>query len=175
MECIIKHGADHKLLSKQEAKYLIPTASKIPVIYYLPKIHKNSSNPPGRPIIRGIESLTSRLGEYIDLHLQPLVKNMQAFLKDTKHTLQLLNECVTDTNVVMAMGNVASLYTNIDHDGALDAVRWALDNGDNSMEANLWDFILKCLEYCLQHNFFWYNNKFYLQAKGVTMGTKFAP
>lgn len=88
MESIIQYGADHKLLSRHEAKYLVPAASKIPVIYYLPKIHKNSSNPPGRPIVSGIESLTFRLGEYIDLHLQPLVKSTQAFLKDTKHTLQ---------------------------------------------------------------------------------------
>lgn len=75
----------------------------------------------------------------------------------------------------MATGDVASLYTNIDHDGTLDAVRWALDSGDCSMEENLRDFILKCLEFCLQHNFFWYYNRFYLQTKGIAMGAKFAP
>lgn len=74
LESIIRYGADNKLLKKHEAKYLVPTVSKIPVIYYLTKIHKNSSNSPGRPIVSRIESLTSRLGEYIDLYLQPLVR-----------------------------------------------------------------------------------------------------
>lgn len=143
LETIIQYGVDHKLLSKQEAKYFIPTASRIPVIYY----------PPGRPIISGIELLTSRLGEYIDLHLQPLVKNMQAYLKDTKHTLQLLKERVGGTDVIMATGDVDSLNTIVDHEGALDAVGWALDNGEDTVEVNMRNFILKCLEFCLQHHF----------------------
>lgn len=46
LERIIRYGIDNQLLSKNEAEYLIPTVSKIPVIYYLPKIHKNSINPP---------------------------------------------------------------------------------------------------------------------------------
>lgn len=126
LEHIIKDGMDEGFLSKQEARYLVPMVSKIPVIYYLPKIHKDSNNPPGRPIVSGIESLTSRLGEYIDIHLQPLVAKTKAYLKDTKHTLQLLDECSAQEDIIMVTGDVSSLYTNIDHEGALKAVEWAL-------------------------------------------------
>lgn len=174
LDLIIKHGVDSKFLNKQEAKYLIPTVSRTPVIYYLPKIHKDSSNPPGRPIVSGIESLTSRLGEYIDLHLQPLVKKTRAYLKDTKHTLQLIKELNMENDIIMATGDVSSLYTNIDHEGALEAVKWALDK-EEGIDKGLCGFILKCLDFCLHHNFFWYNNKFFLQIKGVAMGAKFAP
>lgn len=153
LDLIIKQGVDNKFLNKQEAKYLIPTVSRIPVIYYLPKIHKDSSNPPGRPIVSGIESLTSRLGEYIDLHLQPLVRKTQAYLKDTKHTLQLLREHIKENDVIMVTGDVSSLYTNIDHDGALEAVEWALDK-EEGIDKGLCGFILKCLDFCLHHNFF---------------------
>lgn len=117
LDLIIKYGTNNNFLSKQEVKYLVPMVSRIPIIYYLPKIHKNSINPPGRPIMSGIESLTSRLGEYIDLHLQPLVRKTRAFLKDTKHTLQRLSECIVNDDIIMATGDVASLYTNIDHGG----------------------------------------------------------
>lgn len=117
LESVIVYGKDKELLNKHEEKYLVPTASRIPVIYYLPKIHKDKINPPGRPIVSGIESLTSRLGEYIDIHIQPLVRNTQAFLQDTKHTLQLLKGCMVSQNMVMATGDVALLYTNIDHKG----------------------------------------------------------
>lgn len=123
LELIVQQGMENKLLSKQEAKYLVPMVSKIPVIYNVPKIH--------RPIVSGIESLTSRLGEYIDLHLQPLVRKTDAYLKDTKHTLQLLKRFNTNEDLIMATGDVASLYTNIDHEGALNAVKWALEKGDD--------------------------------------------
>lgn len=61
-----------------------------PIIYSLPKIHKDKENPPGRPIINGIGSVCSRLGQYIDWFLQPQVKKAKAFFKDTKHIIQLL-------------------------------------------------------------------------------------
>lgn len=174
LEHIIKDGMDEGFLSKQEARYLVPMVSKIPVIYYLPKIHKDSNNPPGRPIVSGIESLTSRLGEYIDIHLQPLVAKTKAYLKDTKHTLQLLDECSAQEDIIMVTGDVSSLYTNIDHEGALKAVEWALRKESLANDGFI-AFILRCLDFYLRHNFFWYDNTFYLQTKGVAMGAKIRP
>lgn len=75
----------------------------------------------------------------------------------------------------MATGDVASLYTNIDHKGALDAVKWALEKEDDVVREGLHMFILKCLDFYLQHNFFWCDNKFYLQIRGVAIDAKFAP
>lgn len=74
----------------------------------------------------------------------------------------------------MATGDVASLYTNINHEGALNAVKWALERED-SVDEGFTIFLLKCLDFCLRHNFFWYDSKIYLQRKGVAMGAKFAP
>ncbi|CAH2301946.1 Hypothetical predicted protein, partial [Pelobates cultripes] len=44
--------------------------------YYLPKIHKRLENPPGRPIISGIGSLTSNISQYVDFFLQQRVMMM---------------------------------------------------------------------------------------------------
>lgn len=57
-----------KILSKK-AEYLNPTSYHTPVIYFLPKIHKDINNPPGRPIVNGVDSLSSRLGQYLDIFL----------------------------------------------------------------------------------------------------------
>lgn len=133
-------------------------------MYYIPKIHKDKSNPPGRPIVSRIESLTSRLGKYIDTHLQPLVRGTKAFLKDTKHTLQMLKECDTNGNTVMATADVALLYTNIDHQGAIRAVKWALKK-KTSIKRKQRKFILKSLEFGLKHNYIWYENVFYSQIR----------
>lgn len=131
-------------------------------------------NPPGRPIVSGIESLMARLGEYKDLQLQPLVRDTATFLKDTKHILQLLSTYKLGANTVLTTADVSSLYTNIEHLGAIKAVRWAIKKSHN-FESIHRRFVLKCLDFCLHHNYFWYNNKYYLQIKGVAMGAKFAP
>lgn len=68
----LKKGIKKDILDKKEAKYLNLRAPKIPVMYQLPKMHKSKETPPGRPIISGINSLYSRIGEYLDTFFQPL-------------------------------------------------------------------------------------------------------
>lgn len=50
------------IINKKEARYLITEACRTPIIYALPKIHKDNTNPPLRPIVNGIESITARIG-----------------------------------------------------------------------------------------------------------------
>lgn len=90
LHAIIEDGKDQKILNKKEAMYLDPLFCRTPIIYFLPKIHKDTVNPPGRPIVNGIDSVSARLGQYIDFFLQPLVTKTPAFLKDTKHIIQIL-------------------------------------------------------------------------------------
>lgn len=61
---------------------MVPVTPRISIIYYLPNVHKSLNNPRGRHIVSGINSITSRIGKYVDVFLQPLV-NTPAFLKDT--------------------------------------------------------------------------------------------
>lgn len=37
------------------------------------------------------------------------------------------------------------------------------------------EFILKLLEFAMEHNYFYFGGEFYLQSTGVAMGAKFAP
>lgn len=74
---VIQKGCQKGLLNKREEKYLQPNMCRIPVIYTLPKIHKDKNKPPGRPIVNGIQSVGARIGEYIDWFLQPVVKKKQ--------------------------------------------------------------------------------------------------
>lgn len=71
----------------------MPSVPRVPVMYYLPKIHKNLLKPPGRPIISGIDSVTARIGRYVDDFLQPLVTATPSYLKDTTQVINLLGEC----------------------------------------------------------------------------------
>lgn len=57
------------ILDKKEKEFLIPLAPRIPIIYHLPKVHKDPTNLPGRLIVSGIDSVTLRIGRYIDHYL----------------------------------------------------------------------------------------------------------
>ncbi|XP_041438335.1 uncharacterized protein LOC121402096 [Xenopus laevis] len=54
--------------------YLTKEFPCIPVLYTLPKIHKNLQSPPGRPIVAGVNSVLSPLSIFLDKVLAPFVQ-----------------------------------------------------------------------------------------------------
>ena len=173
---LIYRGKEKGVLNKREAKYLIPEVCRVPIIYTVPKVHKDSEKPPGRPIINGIQSINSRLGEYVDRFIQPLVPQTRAYLRDTKHLIQILESTVLEANCgyLLATADVASLYTVINHEEAIGATKWAL-NSFGHLISKQKRFILRCLAYGLQHNYFWHKSEYYRQLNGIGMGAKYAP
>ena len=58
-------------------------------LYFLKKIHKN---PMGiRPIVSSVNSITENISSFVDFWLQPLVKRLPSFLKDTQHFVNLIS------------------------------------------------------------------------------------
>lgn len=170
---LVTKGENRGVLNHKEALYLDPLFCRTPIIYFLPKIHKSLSQPPGRPIVNGIDSVTSRLGHYIDIFLQPLVHKTEAYLKDTKHVINILKSLPYLESCFLVTADVGSLYTIINHFDALAAVKWALRGSDLSGRHQR--FLIRSLDFCLLKNYFWYDHQFYLQTRGVAMGAKFAP
>lgn len=42
---LVDYGFDNKVLTKKKKRYLVPCFSRIPTIYSLPKVHKNTTTP----------------------------------------------------------------------------------------------------------------------------------
>ena len=53
--------------------YLVSNKISTAQFYMLPKIHKNKTNPPGRPIVSGNGCPTERISSFVDFFLQPLI------------------------------------------------------------------------------------------------------
>lgn len=175
LEQVIHLGLKKNILNKKEAKYLIPESCRTPVLYSMPKIHKDNMNPPPRPIVNGIDSLTARIGQYLDNYLQPVVKQTTAYLRDTKQVLQLIEELPKgDTPWILATADVASLYTIIQHYQACEATKWGLRKY-STLSCFQRKYLIKCLDFCLKNSYFWYDRIYYHQKIGVAMGAKFAP
>lgn len=122
LKSLINEGFSLGILNKKEKTHLLPSAPRIPVIYYLPKVHKSTTNPPGRPIISGIDSVTARIGKYIDKFLQPLVTATPSYLRDTTQVLNFLEQCGWREGFILATADVNSLYTIIYHTHGLEAM-----------------------------------------------------
>ena len=90
---------------------------------------------PIRGIISGCGSPTERLAGYVDYILQPGMRNLPSFLKDTIHTLQIIEE----TNDKISSGDFSlegvglvsldleSMYNNVSHNLGTGACRDYMD------------------------------------------------
>lgn len=109
----IGEAYDQQILSKSERNFILLKSPATPNFYFLQKLHKNPSRPPGRPIIAGMDSLTSGLSEYLDRQLQRYVINLPAYLKDSGHLLNLLLDVQWEKDMVLVTLDVSALYSNI--------------------------------------------------------------
>ena len=65
-----------------------PNPPRIPVFYTLTKTHK--VNLSSRPIISGCDSPTERISAFVDSLLQPIMKEQQAYIKDTTQFINFI-------------------------------------------------------------------------------------
>uniref|UniRef100_A0A803JJ97 Helix-turn-helix domain-containing protein n=1 Tax=Xenopus tropicalis TaxID=8364 RepID=A0A803JJ97_XENTR len=153
LETLVSNAQSNGVISLRVKNYLIPSETKTPIFYHLPKVHKVECPPVGRPIVSGIQSLNERLSEYIDILLQPLVTRLASYVQDTKHILQILNDCQWHSSYSWGTVDVTSLYSCIPHDRGLRAVSYHLDRY-STYDSLLKDFILDAISHLLTHNFF---------------------
>ena len=122
------------------------------------KIHKDGN--PGRPVISYVSCHTSKISEYVDYHLQPIAKQINAV------------ETVPDNSYLVLL-DVKFLYTNILNSEGIRAVETPLDNFPRKKIAT--KVITTFLSLILTLNNFVFNWKNYIQIKGCAMGTICAP
>ena len=76
------------------------------------------------------------------------------------------------SNAILVTADVQSLYTNIQPNKGLEALRKMYDRYDVSMP---FGEINRLLELSLFHNDLLFNDQWFLQTSGTAMGKKYAP
>ena len=156
--------------------YLSDNRIRTAQFYMLPEIHKNQTPPPGRPIVSGNGCPTERISKFIDHFLQPNVKNIRSYIKDTTDFLYMLNKLGNlPPNCTLVTLDVSSLYTNIPNIEGRIAAQASLDASLGGRENPSNDYLIKLLDKVLRCNNFDFNNRHFLQTGGTAMGTKVAP
>ncbi|KAM4015995.1 uncharacterized protein ACNLHF_002507 [Anomaloglossus baeobatrachus] len=145
----------------------------MPTFYLLPKIHKNPSCPPGRPIVSGIGGLCDAICKFIEFYLHPLVETLPSYVRDTSDVLRRIDGIILESGVLLVAVDVETLYSCIRHRDGLAASRFflSMSNWDTDMQT----LILELLEFILTHNYFLFKDWFFLQKRGTAMGAACAP
>lgn len=175
---VLSHLEEAKLkgwISKPEFDFLYNQHPIRPVFYTLPKLHKSLVNPPGRPIVAQTDSLLSPLSEFVDFYIKPFAQSLPSYIKDSTdfiNKISTLNDIPEDA--ILLTLDVTSLYTNIPHEGGLEALKFFLQNRDNTVNPPN-DFILDLAGLVMRHNYFVFDRDFYLQTSGTSMGSICAP
>lgn len=162
-------------ITKPEYDFLYCKHPIIPVFYTLPKIHKSLESPPGRPIVSQMNSLLSPLSEYVDFFIKQYVQSLPAYIKDSTDFINKIS-AVKDlpTDVYLLTLDVTSLYTNIPHEEGIQAMNFYLQNRTET-EKPPNEFISALTVFVMKYNFFRFENDFYQQILGTSMGTICAP
>ncbi len=144
-------------------------------LYFLKKIHKNPIAV--RPIVSGCGGPTEKISQLVDLHLQPHVKNVDSYIKDTNHIIDLIENTTIPQHCILATIDVKALYLNIPHRDGIEAVLNRLyRNNPDSDEVDIPPGTMKdLLNIVLTKNYFQFADTMYHQVQGTAMGTKMAP
>ena len=161
------------LIDKKTTTALKPVNTKPARFYLLPKIHK--PNNPGRPVISSTNCHTTKLSKFVDHYIQPLAKQLKSYIRDTTEFLNKITNLHTamPPGAILVTMDVKSLYTNIQHNEGLAALKICLNNRSITYPST--EVILTLMKLILTLNCFNFNGKSYLQIKGYAMGTVSAP
>ena len=168
---------DRGAITQKVADFLVFAKPRTASIYFLPKIHKSTRPPPGRPIVSANHCPTERISGLVDFFLNPYVPKLPSYVKDTTDFVSQIKDFPpVDHSTLLVTLDVTSLYTNIPNEEALTVAYQTLrENRQDSLEALSNRDITHLLKLVLTCNNFEFNQQNYLQIQGVAMGTKVAP
>ena len=168
---------EHDLPENLKMQDLIQRFTPSPGRFYtLPKIHKNISPPPGRPIISGNGMVTERISGFVSYFLNSLVSELPSYIQDTTHFLLELEKLKVDDlppDSFLATLDVVSLYPNIPHKEGCEASEYFLNKRLHPDIPT--SFLMILINFVLTHNNFVFNKENYIQLNGTAMGTKMGP
>lgn len=169
-------------ITEKNLKYLSPIGTKkikTAELYLLNKIH---SDPPtkARPIISANDCPVEKLSEYVDFFLQPFVTEQHTYIKDTSDFIRKVESLRIPSEAIIITLDYESMYTNIVHDEAVEAVRKTLIQNNKyqnvkGIQRPSINSFCKLVELAVKCNNFNFNGEHFYQCRGVAMGHKASP
>ena len=171
LDNMIKRGE----ITERVTRFLVTKEPRTAQLYLLPKVHKNVTPVPGRPIVSANDSPTERVSTFVDNFLAPIVRMGRSFIRYTSDFLLKLQDIrnLRGDEMLLTL-DVTSLCTNIPNEegtmATLRALRQPRPGDIQPSNLSLIEMLAKVLSYNFQ-----FDGKNYLQTGGMAMGTWVAP
>ena len=139
--------------------------------YLLAKIHKSPLST--RPVCSDCASIVHPLGKWLDLRLQPIVKEQFAYFKDSfSLQRQLIDLGTLPSNASLISLDAISMYTNIDINDCIERISTYLATILDKYDLTA---IVEALEIVMRNNRMKFGDLIFHQIRGVAMGMSPAP
>lgn len=166
---------------------------KLGRLFLLPKIHKLSEDviqgiknqsiivnelPISRPIISQCNCVSERVSQFIDYFLLPLVKRQNSYIRDSGDFINKIEALKPDGNCLLVSFDCTSMYTNMEFDELIQSVQRAYNNvsqNDYSINIPSCETIVSLVSFVLKNNYFEFNDRYFVQTIGASMGSKCSP
>ncbi|CAJ0966650.1 unnamed protein product [Ranitomeya imitator] len=163
-----------RTIDNKTKTYLTNYQPVTPVMYILPKIHKNLQNPPGCPMVALTDSILNPLSIFLDKLLTPYTRVTKSFILDTGDFLgKIRNMSNIPCDSLLCTLDVNSLYTSITHDMGIEVVSLTLSEANVDKDSQ--ELCIDFLNLVLRENFFMFEDDFLMQTCGTAMGSNMAP
>lgn len=129
--------------------------------------------PAGRPKVGSQGFLHEPVSKYIDFIIQPFVKRITSFLQDTTDFINKIEGRHIPSSSLILSFDVVSLYTNIPHEELREVLQDIFNKRETQHPPS--HFLLDLVNFLTDYNYFRYDQDYFLQTKGVAMGSAFAP
>lgn len=159
-------------ITKQQASFIKSCIEKyrVPTFYLLPKIHK-AGDLKGRPIVSSVGWILHPLSKIIDDTLQPFLRLTPSYLKDSTDLLKTLLDLEIDTNTILITADVQNLYPSIPTPEGIEIVMKYLRTNPRFKALRIPPWLHQALYLVLTNNFTEFNNEYFLQISGTSMGS----
>ena len=100
-------------------------ATNLGKLYLLHKIHKGLyTKVPGRPVISSCGTPTEKVSEFLEHHLQPIMKQGESYIRDTGDFLAKLKAAgEVPKGAILVAADVVGLYPSIPHSEGLNILK----------------------------------------------------
>jgi hypothetical protein len=163
-------------LSKDEHKWIKADATRCPVMFCQPKVHKTGM--PLRPVISTSNSYNYNLSKYLTNLLEAARSKPTSHVKDSFSFAKSIKQQKPSKNDFMISLDVESLFTSIPVHESIDlAIKTILQQkmNDSSFTKLEETDLRQLFELCVTNMPFRFYDELYQQTEGVSMGSPLAP
>jgi hypothetical protein len=157
------------MFSDYEKKQIMESNPSIPTLKCQIKLHKEGM--PIRPIISFIGAPSYKLARTLSRILREKFEFKKVYsIKKSRELIQELDNVEIGNNTKLISIDVKDMFTNIPIDKVMELIK---ENRMNKFQYK--DQMVEMIKTCMEQNYFRFNNKFYIQKKGLPMGSSLSP